>query len=115
MKLLFCSLAALCQEALSVACWLGRDELLEYDPYDEGVFCRARFWLFISYVVSFGSIIGAVWVLLQDYALVEGVDNVWPGVACLFQVTLILGSALLFFVSRTPTDSSGGGYDYGGF
>lgn len=22
-----------------------RDELLSYDPYDEGTFCRSRFWL----------------------------------------------------------------------
>ena len=51
---------------------------------------------------------GAVWVLLSDYALKEGSETVWPGVAGLFQVTLILGSALLFFVSRTPSDDSGG-------
>ena len=29
--------------------------------------CRSRFWLFISYVVSFGAVVGAVWVLLQHY------------------------------------------------
>ena len=63
-----------------------RDELMEYDPFDEGVFCRSRFWLFISYCVSFGSIAGAVWVLLQSYALNPDVTDVWPGVALLFQV-----------------------------
>lgn len=74
--------------------------------YDEGVFCRARAWLFVSYCVSFGAIVGAVWVLLSDYALNPDVSNVWPGVAGLFQVTLILGAALLFFVSRTPAEGS---------
>jgi hypothetical protein len=64
----------------------GRDELQEYDPFDEGVFCRSRFWLFISYVVSFASVAGAVWVLLGHYALNPDVTNVWPGVAGLFQV-----------------------------
>jgi len=85
-----------------------RDELHEgYDAYDDGVFCRARSWLFVSYCVSFGAIVGAVWVLLSDYALKEDVQTVWPGVAGLFQVSLVLGSALLFFVSRTPSEDSG--------
>ena len=44
-----------------------RDELTEYDPFDDGSFCRSRFWLFVSYIVSFASIVGAVWVLLQHY------------------------------------------------
>lgn len=87
-----------------------RDELFEaHDIYDEGVFCRARAWLFVSYCVSFGAIVGAVWVLLSDYALNPEVSNVWPGVAGLFQVALILGAALLFFVSRTPSEGSGYG------
>lgn len=28
---------------------------------------RSRFWLFLSYVVSFASVVGAVWVLMQHY------------------------------------------------
>ena len=79
------------------------------------MFCRARAWLFVSYVVSFSSVVGAVWVLLGDYALNPDVLNVWPGVAGLFQVTLILGAALLFFVSRTPADASSNYGGYGGF
>lgn len=56
----------------------------------------------------------AVAVLLKDYALNEAVEGVWPGVAGLFQVTLILGSGLLLFVSRTPSDG-GGASSYGAF
>ena len=67
-----------------------RDELEEYDPFDEGVFCRSRFWLFISYIVSFASVVGAVWVLLGHYALNPDVSTVWPGIAGLFQVALQL-------------------------
>ena len=38
----------------------------------------------------------------------------WPGAAGIFQVSFILGSGLLFFVSRTPGSSST--YDgYGSF
>lgn len=63
-----------------------REELENFDAFDEGVFCRSRFWLFISYVVSFASVIAAVWVLLQGYALSEA-PSVWPGVAGLFQAS----------------------------
>lgn len=72
------------EHALSVR--MHRDELQEYDPFDEGVFCRSRFWLFISYVVSFASVAGSVWVLLGHYALNPDVPTVWPGIAGLFQV-----------------------------
>ena len=90
---------------------IRREELLaEYDAFDDGGFCRSRFWLFLSYVVSFASVVGAVWVLLQHYALnPEQAGDVWPGVAGVFQVACILGSGLMFFVSRTPSDGGGGG------
>ena len=54
------------------------------------MFCRSRFWLFISYIVSFASVVGAVWVLLGHYALNPDVSTVWPGIAGLFQVSLQL-------------------------
>lgn len=78
----------------------------EFDTFDEGVYCRSRSWLFLAYIVSFGSIMGSVAVLLQSYALNDAVEVVWPGVAGLFQVTLILAAGLLLFVSRTPADGS---------
>ena len=106
-SVLWCNFNLWCD--LNFGWQICRDDLHEaYDAYDDGIYCRARSWLFISYCISFGAIVGAVWVLLSDYALKEGSETVWPGVAGLFQVTLILGSALLFFVSRTPSDDSGG-------
>jgi hypothetical protein len=92
---------------------IRREELETYDAFDEGVFCRSRSWLFISYVVSFASVIAAVWVLLQGYALGD-VPSVWPGAAGVLQVIFILAAALVFFVARTPAEG-GGGYDYGSF
>ena len=83
-----------------------REDLDEYDTFDDGVYCRSRSWLFLAYIVSFGAIMGSVAVLLQSYALNDAVDVVWPGVAGLFQVTLILAAGLLLFVSRTPADGS---------
>lgn len=85
---------------------LCREDLDEYDTFDDGVYCRSRSWLFLAYIVSFGAIMGSVAVLLQSYALNDAVDVVWPGVAGLFQVTLILAAGLLLFVSRTPADGS---------
>jgi hypothetical protein len=38
---------------------------------------RSRFWLFLSYVVSFASVVGAVWVLMQHY-------GEWCGAALCF-------------------------------
>jgi hypothetical protein len=35
---------------------------------------------------------------------------VWPGVAAVLQVSCILASGLVFFVSRTPADGAYGGY-----
>eukprot|EP00877_Chromochloris_zofingiensis_P002392 jgi/Chrzof1/12153/Cz06g23030.t1 len=90
---------------------IRRDDLQDYDPFDDGGFCRSRFWLFLSYVVSFAAVVGAVWVLLHRYALnPEQAGEIWPGVAGVFQVACILGSGLLFFVSRTPADGEYGGY-----
>ena len=57
---------------------------------------------------------GSVAVLMKSYALNDAIDVVWPGVAGLFQVTLILAAGLLLFISRTPADGSGGS-NYGGF
>jgi hypothetical protein len=57
--------------ALVMTNCVQRDELAAYDPFDDGAFCRARFWLFMSYVVSFGALVGAVWVLAQDYGTRE--------------------------------------------
>jgi hypothetical protein len=68
-----------------------RDDLQDYDPFDDGGFCRSRFWLFISYIVSFGAVAGAVWVLLQDYgALLRAAG----APACLLHAALAPASRL---------------------
>lgn len=98
------------------------DQLQEYDPFDDdggGGVCRSRFWLFLSYLVSFAALTGSVWVLLQHYAFAgpggaaAAGGTVWTGVAGVLEVALILASALVFFLSRTPVDGgygSSGGY-----
>jgi Uncharacterised protein family (UPF0220) len=76
-----------------------REELETYDAFDEGVFCRSRSWLFISYVVSFASVIAAVWVLLQGYAL-GNVPSVWPGAAGVLQVRVLTPSGCRLRANR---------------
>ena len=97
----------------------------EYDPFDDGGgVCRSRSWLFLSYLVSFAALTGSVWVLLQHYAFAGpggaaagsgggGGGQVWTGVAGVLEVALVLASALVFFLSRTPVD--GGGYGQAGY
>eukprot|EP01024_Parvocaulis_polyphysoides_P024585 TRINITY_DN22487_c0_g2_i6.p2 TRINITY_DN22487_c0_g2~~TRINITY_DN22487_c0_g2_i6.p2 ORF type:complete len:159 (-),score=19.46 TRINITY_DN22487_c0_g2_i6:313-789(-) len=86
-----------------------RDELDDYDPYDQAGYCRSRLWLFICYVVSFGAVIGSVWNMTQNYALKENMGSeIWPGVAGIFQVVFLLASAMVMFISRSQSDEMGG-------
>lgn len=90
-----------------------RESLRAYDPFDDGSDCRMRFWLFISYIVSFASVVGAVWILVAQYAnnpQITDAQGMWPGVAGVIQSALILGSGLLFWLSRSPLYSPYGFY-----
>ena len=60
-----CGIAGMCQGAPKGFLATRREELQEFDAFDEAVFCRSRTWLFLSYVVSFGAVAGSVWVLMQ--------------------------------------------------
>jgi hypothetical protein len=53
-------------------CCLCRSSLSPYDSFDSASFCRQRFWLFVAYVVSCSSIVGAAAVLLQHMSSKDG-------------------------------------------
>ena len=75
------------------------------DPWaDEGVYCRSRIWLLIGYLVSASAIAIASIIMIST-------SGSYFGLACILQVTSILGSSLVFFVSRTDGESTG---EYGG-
>lgn len=78
-----------------------------------------RIWLFLSYIVSFAALVAAVWSMVANYSSKPGLTpaEMWPGTAGILQVSLILASALLFFMSRTSGDGEGSSsYDgYGSF
>ena len=71
---------------LTIITCMHREELYDIDPFDEGAFCRSRFWLFLSYCMSIASVVLGVFVLLHFYAWNEAGTTIWPGVAVLFQV-----------------------------
>jgi hypothetical protein len=82
------------------------DEIQSVDPWaDEGVYCRSRIWLLIGYLVSASAIAIASIIMIST-------SGSYFGLACILQVTSILGSSLVFFVSRTDGESTGG--EYGG-
>ncbi|EFJ44911.1 hypothetical protein VOLCADRAFT_118500, partial [Volvox carteri f. nagariensis] len=60
---------------------IRRDDMIEYDPFDDATYCRSRLWLFLSYIVSFASIVAAVWVMLAHYAHNPNFSSAdkWPG------------------------------------
>ena len=79
------------------------DELQSIDPWgDEGVYCRSRLWLLISYLISALSIVGAAIIMI-------GSSGSYVGIAIVIQVASILASSLVFFVSRTEGEEGGGG------
>ena len=57
--------------ALLMITAVRRDEMVAVDPFDEGVFCRSRFWLLAAYGVSGAAVVSAVVVMLHQYALPE--------------------------------------------
>ena len=93
-----------------------RDDLEAYDSYgDGGDACRARGWLFGSYVVSAAAVAGAAAGLVASYGAAAG-PAAWPGAAGVLQVVLVLGGALALFASRGGDGGDGfGGGGYSAF
>ena len=75
---------------------------------DDGASARARAWLFVSYVLAFGSVAGAASVL----AHASSVDPPAParvrqGVGSVLQTAFTLASALPLWVLRSADDDGG--------
>jgi hypothetical protein len=71
-----------------------------YDP--DGMENQKRLWLFVSYLASFACIGGGIAALIVPGSITEARnhDNTWLGVALMLQTTLIIFSALLFWLTR---------------
>jgi len=72
------------------------------DAYTTGCIGQtgARIYLFIGFLLAFGSLIAASWILFGFY-VVENVQPDWPGIATFLQNALIFFSAFLFKFGRT--------------
>ncbi|MED6238228.1 hypothetical protein ATANTOWER_013523, partial [Ataeniobius toweri] len=73
------------------------------DAYGEGCFGRtgARLWLFVGFMMMFGSFIGSVWILFGAYVVPK--KDVAPGLAVFFQNAFIFFSSLVFKFGRTES------------
>lgn len=70
-----------------------------YSPYDDSEW-RVKLWLFISYVVSFVSLAGAVGFLVQD-ALTDTGPSAWTGSAGILQCVFVLVSGLIYWTCHS--------------
>eukprot|EP00795_Rhopilema_esculentum_P013406 gene13406-4271_t len=69
------------------------------DSYEAGCLGQtgARIWLLIGFIMGFGGLIGACWVLFGAY-VVTGVPDPWPGVAIFLQNSFIFFSFISKFI-----------------
>uniref|UniRef100_A0A8B9C399 Transmembrane protein 50A n=3 Tax=Anatidae TaxID=8830 RepID=A0A8B9C399_9AVES len=72
------------------------------DSYSEGCLGQtgARIWLFIGFMMAFGSLIASMWILFGGYVVKEK-TVVYPGIAVFFQNAFIFFGGLVFKFGRT--------------
>uniref|UniRef100_A0A8C5MI66 Transmembrane protein 50A n=1 Tax=Leptobrachium leishanense TaxID=445787 RepID=A0A8C5MI66_9ANUR len=71
------------------------------DSYSEGCMGQigARIWLFIGFMLAFGSLIASMWILFGGY-VAKGSPVVYPGIAVFFQNAFIFfGCQLITWVA----------------
>lgn len=75
------------------------------ESYDSGCLGQtgARLWMLVGFLLLFGGLIGACWVLFGKY-VVSDETNVWPGVAIFLQNAFIFFSAIVFKFGRVEED-----------
>uniref|UniRef100_A0A0N5ASZ4 Transmembrane protein 50A n=1 Tax=Syphacia muris TaxID=451379 RepID=A0A0N5ASZ4_9BILA len=61
----------------------------------------SRLWLMSGFVLSFASLVAAIWIMLADYVLVTGDHSNWPGVVLCFHIFLIFIASLIYKFGRT--------------
>lgn len=61
----------------------------------------SRLWLMLGFVLSFASLVAALWIMFADYVLVIGDHPTWPGVALFFHNFLIFTASLVYKFGRT--------------
>ncbi|KAF7242439.1 Transmembrane protein 50A [Varanus komodoensis] len=75
------------------------------DSYSEGCLGQtgARIWLFIGFMLAFGSLIASMWILFGGYVINDKTEkpSIYPGIAVFFQNAFIFFGGLVFKFGRT--------------
>ncbi|XP_016315174.1 transmembrane protein 50A-like isoform X1 [Sinocyclocheilus anshuiensis] len=74
------------------------------DSYSDGCLGQtgARVWLFIGFMLAFGSLIASMWILFGGFVVTDKKDlSVYPGIAVFFQNAFIFFGGLVFKFGRT--------------
>jgi len=72
---------------------------------EDAVQTRVRVWLFLSLVIAFGGIIGAIWSAVEHwFNMNPKPDHEWPGIALILQNVLIFVSSMLYRFKTSDTD-----------
>ncbi|XP_055025296.1 transmembrane protein 50A [Paramisgurnus dabryanus] len=74
------------------------------DSYSEGCLGQtgARVWLFIGFMLAFGSLIASMWILFGGFVVSDQKTlPVYPGIAIFFQNAFIFFGGLVFKFGRT--------------
>jgi len=79
-------------ESLNPSSWL----------FEDHVSTRVRVWLFCSFVLSFGSIVASVWLMVGVF-LPRG--SQWPGTAMVLQSAIIFISSLSMMWAKSEDES----------
>ncbi len=91
---------------LNIISWEGLTE--DGLTGDEGMACKLKVWVTVSFVVLFCSLGGALWILIADGIARQDNPRIWMGIsiAVLVQNACIFLSALIFRVTRRSGDHS---------
>ncbi|XP_065655667.1 transmembrane protein 50A isoform X2 [Hydra vulgaris] len=75
------------------------------ETFDSGCLGQtgARVWALIGFMLGFGGLIAACWILFGAYVASDD-PNTWPGVAVFLQNAFIFFSALIFKFGRSEED-----------
>jgi len=65
----------------------------------------ARLWLMLAFVLSFASLVAAVWLMFSEYVFRQGDTPKWPGVALFLNNFLIFCASLLYKFGRVDNNS----------
>jgi len=73
--------------------------------FDEHIGGRVKAWLFLSFFISFGGLVAAIWIMAAIFMPPHNQGDQWPGIALCLQNLLILLSSLLLLATRSERSS----------